>query len=76
MRVIGSAVASNRNRSVACTVTGSLPLLRRQTGRVWLKPVNGNIRAPLRGGPGYRDMHDLLLKALRLAATKTEFVAF
>jgi transposase len=38
--------------------------------------VNGNIKALLRRGRGYRDMNYLLLKAQRLAATKTEFVAF
>ena len=37
---------------------------------------NGNIKALLRRGRGYRDMNYLLLKAQRLAATKTEFVAF
>src|SRR6202171_2462940 len=38
--------------------------------------VNGNIKALLRRGRGYRDMNYLLLKAQRLASTKTEFVAF
>jgi Transposase len=38
--------------------------------------VNGNIKALLRRGRGYRDLNYLLLKAQRLAATKTEFVAF
>jgi transposase len=38
--------------------------------------VNGNIKALLRRGRGYRDLDYLLLKAQRLAATKTEFVAF
>jgi Transposase len=36
--------------------------------------VNGNIKALLRRGRGYRDMNYLLLKAQRLAATKTEFL--
>ena len=39
-------------------------------------PVNANIKALLRRGRGYRDLNYLLLKAQRLAATKTEFVAF
>jgi transposase len=39
-----------------------------------IKAVNGNIKALLRRGRGYRDMNYLLLKAQRLAATKTEFV--
>jgi len=41
-----------------------------------VEAVNGNIKALLRRGRGYRDMNHLLLKAQRLAATKTEFVAF
>jgi transposase len=36
--------------------------------------VNGNIKALLRRGRGYRDLNYLLLKAQRLAATKTEFL--
>ena len=39
-----------------------------------VEAVNGNIKALLRRGRGYRDMNYLLLKAQRLAATKTEFV--
>jgi hypothetical protein len=38
--------------------------------------VNGNIKALLRRGRGDRDMNYLLLKAQRLAATKTEIVVF
>ena len=41
-----------------------------------VEAVNGNIKALLRRGRGYRDMNYLLLKAQRLAATKTEFIAF
>jgi transposase len=41
-----------------------------------VEAVNGNIKALLRRGRGYRDLNYLLLKAPRLAATKTEFVAF
>jgi transposase len=41
-----------------------------------VEAVNGNIKALLRRGRGYRDINYLLLKAQRLAATKTEFVAF
>ena len=41
-----------------------------------VEAVNGNIKALLRRGRGYRDLSYLLLKAQRLAATKTEFVAF
>jgi transposase len=49
----------------------------------WLKiplgvveAVNGNIKALLRRGRGYRDLNYLLLKTQRLAVTKTKFVAF
>ena len=41
-----------------------------------IEAINGNIKALLRRGRGYRDLDYLLLKAQRLAATKTEFVAF
>jgi transposase len=40
-----------------------------------VEAVNGNIKALFRRGRGYRDLNYLLLKAQRLAATKTEFVA-
>ena len=39
-----------------------------------IEAVNGNIKALLRRGRGYRDMNHLLLKAQRLAATKSEFL--
>jgi Transposase len=39
-----------------------------------IEAVNGNIKALLRRGRGYRDMNYLLLKAHRLAAIKTEFL--
>jgi transposase len=41
-----------------------------------VEAVNGNIKALLRRGRGYRDLGYLLLKAQRLAATKAQFVAF
>jgi transposase len=41
-----------------------------------VEAINGNIKAILRRGRGYRDIHYLLLKAQRLAATKTEFATF
>ena len=41
-----------------------------------VEAVNGNIKALLRRGRGYSNINYLLLKAQRLAATKTEFVAF
>lgn len=41
-----------------------------------VEAINGNIKTLLRRGRGYRDLNYLLLKAQRLAATKTEFVVF
>ena len=39
-----------------------------------VKAVNGNIKALLRRGRGYKNLRYLLLKAQRLAALKTEFL--
>lgn len=39
-----------------------------------VEAVNGNIKALLRRGRGYRDLNYLLLKAQRLAVTKTQFL--
>ena len=39
-----------------------------------VEAINGNIKALLRRGRGYRDLNYLLLKAQRIAATKTEFL--
>jgi transposase len=41
-----------------------------------VEAINGNIKTLLRRGRGYRNLHYLLLKAQRLAATRTEFMAF
>jgi hypothetical protein len=41
-----------------------------------VEAVNGSIKALLRRGRGYRNLNHLLLKAQRLAATRTQFVAF
>ena len=39
-----------------------------------VEAVNGNIKALLRRGRGYKNLRYLLLKAQRLAALKTEFL--
>jgi len=39
-----------------------------------VEAINGNIKALLRRGRGYTNLHYLLLKAQRLAALKTEFL--
>lgn len=41
-----------------------------------VEAINGNIKSLIRRGRGYKNLHYLLLKAQRMAATKTEFVAF
>lgn len=41
-----------------------------------VEAVNGNIKALLRRGRGYKNLRYLLLKAQRLAALKTEFLVF
>ena len=39
-----------------------------------VEAINGNIKSILRRGRGYKNLHYLLLKAQRMAATKTEFL--
>jgi transposase len=39
-----------------------------------VEAVNGNIKALLRRGRGYKDLRYLLLKAQRMASLKTEFI--
>jgi transposase len=41
-----------------------------------VEAINGNIKTLVRRGRGYKNLRYLLLKAQRMAATKTEFVAF
>lgn len=41
-----------------------------------VEAVNGNIKTLIRRGRGYKDLDYLLLKTQRMAATRTEFVAF
>lgn len=40
-----------------------------------VEAINGNLRLLLRRGRGYKNVRYLLLKAQRMAATKTEFIA-
>jgi len=40
-----------------------------------VEAINGNIKTLTRRGRGYKNLHYLLLKAQRMAATKTEFIA-
>ena len=41
-----------------------------------VEAVNGNIKSLVRRGRGYQNLRYLLLKAQRMAATRTEFVVF
>jgi transposase len=41
-----------------------------------VEAINGNIKTLLRRGRGYKNLRYLLLKAQRMAATKTRFIAF
>jgi hypothetical protein len=41
-----------------------------------VEAVNGNIKALLGRGQGYKNLRYLLLKVQRMAATRTEFVTF
>ena len=41
-----------------------------------VEAINGNLKALLRRGRGYKNLRYLLLKAQRIVATKTEFVTF
>jgi transposase len=41
-----------------------------------VEAVNGNIKSLLRRGRGYTNLRYLLLRAQRMAVTKTEFVVF
>jgi len=41
-----------------------------------VEAVNGNIKSLLRRGRGYKNLRYLLLKAQRIAATRTEFMVF
>jgi len=41
-----------------------------------VEAINGNIKSLLRRDRGYRNLRYLLLKAERIAATRTKFVTF
>jgi transposase len=41
-----------------------------------VEAINGTIRMLINRGRGYKNIHDLLLKAKRIAATNSEYVAF
>jgi transposase len=55
---------------------GILTYCRTKVSMGVVEAVNGNIKSLLRRGRGYQNLHYLLLKAQRMAVTKTEFVVF
>lgn len=55
---------------------GILTYCRTKAKLALVKAIEGNIKALPRRGRGYRNLNYLLLKARRMAATRTEFVAF
>ena len=57
-------------------VEGVLNYCRIKVPMGMVEAVNGNIKSLLRRGRGYKNLHYLLLKAQRMAVTRTEFVAF
>jgi len=57
-------------------VDGILTYCRTKVPLGVVEAVNGNIRSLLRRGRGYKNLRYLLLKAQRMAATRTEFVVF
>ena len=55
-------------------IEGILNYCRTKVSMGVVEAVNGNIKALVRRGRGYKNLRYLLLKAQRLAATKTEFL--
>jgi transposase len=55
---------------------GILNYCRTQAPLGMVEAINGNIKSLLRRGRGYKNLRYLLLKAQRVAATRTEFVVF
>jgi transposase len=55
---------------------GILNYCRTQVPLGMVEAINGNIKSLLRRGRGYQNLRYLLLKAQRMAATRTEFVVF
>jgi transposase len=51
-----------------------LELITRPASFGVVEAINGNIKTLLRRGRGYKNLAYLLLKAQRMAVTKTEFI--
>jgi transposase len=63
-------------RTLLDHVDGILNYCRTRVPLGVVEAVNGNIKSLMRRGRGYKNLRYLLLKAQRMAATKTEFVIF
>jgi len=57
-------------------IDGILNYCRTKVSMGVVEAVNGNIKSLLRRGRGYKNLPYLLLKAQRMAVTKTEVLAF
>jgi transposase len=67
---------SETGGDVAGSLEGILNYCRTKVRLGVVEAVNENIKALLRRGRGYKNLHYLLLMAQRMAATRTEFVVF
>ena len=67
----------SRSSSRRCLATWrASPIVARPQVRFGVvEAIEGNIKAVIRRGRGYKDLRYLLLKVQRMAATKTEFIA-
>ena len=57
-------------------IDGILNYCRTKVPHGVVEAVNGNIKTLLRRGRGHKNLRHLLLKAQRMATTRTEFVVF
>jgi hypothetical protein len=62
------------SRDVAGSSAGDSELLPDQVPLGVVEAINGNLKALLRRGRGYKNLRYLLLKAQHMAAAKTEFL--
>ena len=73
---LGGGIARPESRPAAPPIhlEGILNYCRTRIAMGVVEAINGNIKTLLRRGRGYKNLRYLLLKAQRMAATKTEFV--
>jgi len=68
------AAATSFRQALDVAVDGILNYCRVKVRFGVVEAINGNIKSLLRRGRGYKNLRYLLLKAQRMAVTKTEFV--